>query len=212
MLLILPKLCLQGKSYFPAAPTLKLKHLYTREQKERRESTWLARSHDREGGEHNDHWHLHETQYPRLYLNKLRLEREKTKKFYLQAKILLPFCPFSFARIVLLLFQSFRHLFCFPTQSVHFHLVFQPTFLTLRSFTPGGFFITGRPTRKGSFVILAGFLKRLPPNGPFPSNAAISKTKRATIAFFSSPSFLLLALSFSPFLFLRYCDFGASRA
>jgi len=32
------------------------------------------------------------------------------------------------------------------------------------------------------------------------------------IAIFSSPPFLLLALSFSPFLFLCYCDFGASRA
>ena len=41
---------------------------------------------------------------------------------------------------------------------------------------------------------------------------AIKKSKSATIAFFSSPPFLLLALSFSPFLFLRYYDFGASRA
>ena len=41
---------------------------------------------------------------------------------------------------------------------------------------------------------------------------AIIKTKSAIIACFSSPSFLLLALSFSPFLFLRYYDFGASRA
>ena len=41
---------------------------------------------------------------------------------------------------------------------------------------------------------------------------AIIKTKSATIAFFSSPPFLLLALCFSPFLFLRYWDFGASRA
>ena len=31
----------------------------------------------------------------------------------------------------------------------------------------------------------------------------IIKTKSATIAFFSSPYFLLLDLSFSPFLFLR---------
>ena len=44
------------------------------------------------------------------------------------------------------------------------------------------------------------------------SKVAIIKTKSATIAFFSSPPFLLLALSFSPFLFLRHCDFGASRA
>ena len=47
---------------------------------------------------------------------------------------------------------------------------------------------------------------------------AIMKTKSATIAFFSSPPFLLLtlslslSLSLSPFLFLRYCDFGPSRA
>ena len=38
-------------------------------------------------------------------------------------------------------------------------------------------------------------------------SVAIIKTKSATIV-----SFLLLALSFSPFLFLRYYDFGASRA
>ena len=39
------------------------------------------------------------------------------------------------------------------------------------------------------------------------------KTKSAAIVFFfSSPPFLLLGLSFSPFLFLLYCDFGASRA
>ena len=36
---------------------------------------------------------------------------------------------------------------------------------------------------------------------------AIIETKSAAITFF-----LLLALSFSPFLVLRYCDFGASRA
>ena len=41
---------------------------------------------------------------------------------------------------------------------------------------------------------------------------AIRKTKSATIAFFSSPPFFLLALSFSPFLFLRNGDFGAYRA
>ena len=40
---------------------------------------------------------------------------------------------------------------------------------------------------------------------------AILKTKSATIALFSSPPFFLLALSFSPFLFLCYYDFGASR-
>ena len=64
------------------------------------------------------------------------------------------------------------------------------------------------------FVYLAGFLITLPPNGPFGSNScsrpktipkvAIMKTKSAAIAFS-----LLLALSLFPFLFLRYCDFGA---
>ena len=44
------------------------------------------------------------------------------------------------------------------------------------------------------------------------SKVAIIKTKSVTIAFFSSPPFPLLALSFSPFLLLRYYDFGASRA
>ena len=44
------------------------------------------------------------------------------------------------------------------------------------------------------------------------SKVAIIKTKSVTIAIFSPPPFLLLALSFSPFLFLRYCDFGAYRA
>ena len=39
------------------------------------------------------------------------------------------------------------------------------------------------------------------------SKVAIIKTKSATIAFL-----LLLALSFSHFLFPRYYDFGASRA
>ena len=42
--------------------------------------------------------------------------------------------------------------------------------------------------------------------------AIIKKTKKATTAFFSSPPFLLLALSFSAFLFFRKCDFGAYRA
>ena len=71
-------------------------------------------------------------------------------------------------------------------------------------------------------IYLARFLKTLSPNGSFASNSffrpktiskvAIIKTKSTTIAFFSSPPFLLLALYFSPFLFLRYCDFEASRA
>ena len=39
------------------------------------------------------------------------------------------------------------------------------------------------------------------------SKVAIIKTKSATITFFSSPPFFVFALSFSPFLFLRYCDF-----
>ena len=34
-------------------------------------------------------------------------------------------------------------------------------------------------------------------------------TKSAAIAFFSSPPFFLLALSFSPFFFLRMSDFQA---
>ena len=59
------------------------------------------------------------------------------------------------------------------------------------------------------YVYLAGFLITLSPSGPFVSTsffrpkpiskATIVKTESATIAFF-----LLLALSFSPFLFLRY--------
>ena len=71
------------------------------------------------------------------------------------------------------------------------------------------------------YIYLAGFLKTSSPNGPFASNSffrpktiskvAIIKTKSATIAFFSSPPFLLLALPLSPFLFLRNCDFEASR-
>ena len=41
------------------------------------------------------------------------------------------------------------------------------------------------------------------------SKVVIIKTKSVTIAFLSSPPFPLLAISFSPFLLLRYCDFGA---
>ena len=44
------------------------------------------------------------------------------------------------------------------------------------------------------------------------SKVAIIKTKSATIVFFSSPPFFLLALSFFPFLCFRWCDFGAYRA
>ena len=40
---------------------------------------------------------------------------------------------------------------------------------------------------------------------------AIIKTKSVTIDFSSSSPFFLLALSFSLFLSLRYCDFGAYR-
>ena len=71
-------------------------------------------------------------------------------------------------------------------------------------------------------IYLAGFLKTLLPNRLLPSNSffrtktiskvAIIKTKSATIAFFSSPPFFLPAFSFSPFLFLHWCDFGAYRA
>ena len=51
-------------------------------------------------------------------------------------------------------------------------------------------------------VCLTGFLKTLPPNGPFLSNSffsskiAMIESKSATIDFFSSPLFFLLALSF----------------
>ena len=90
----------------------------------------------------------------------------------------------------------------------------------------GGGLISGGPIirslrYKRLSLNLAGFLKTLSPDGPFASNrflrqklskVAIIKTESATIAFFSSPPFLLLALSFSPFLFLRYCDFRASQA
>ena len=57
-------------------------------------------------------------------------------------------------------------------------------------------------------LCLAGFLKTLPPNGPIVSNSfffskiAIIEARSAIIAFFSSPPFFLLALSFffsSPF-------------
>ena len=46
----------------------------------------------------------------------------------------------------------------------------------------------------------------------FSAKVAIIKTKGTVIAFFSSPTFLLLALSCSPFLSARYRDFGAYRA
>jgi len=69
---------------------------------------------------------------------------------------------------------------------------------------------------------LAGFFITLSPSGPFASNSffrpktisrvAIIKTSSTTIAFFSSPPFRLLALSFSPFIFLCYYDCGASQA
>ena len=74
------------------------------------------------------------------------------------------------------------------------------------------------------YLYLEGFLITLSPSRPFTafyvqqfsnsSKVAIIKTKNATIAFFSSfsPPFLLLALSFSPYLFHRYYYFGVSRA
>ena len=74
-------------------------------------------------------------------------------------------------------------------------------------------------------VLLAGFLKTLSQNGPFASNSlfrpktisnvAIIKTKSTTFAFFSSPPFLLLALSFFfsfPFpSLLWFCSFSGLR-
>ena len=79
----------------------------------------------------------------------------------------------------------------------------------------------------GTFDVIlttaAGFLTMLSPNGPLASNSffrrktisklAIIKLRVQLLLFFGfSPPFLLLALSFSPFLFLRCCGFGASRA
>ena len=72
-------------------------------------------------------------------------------------------------------------------------------------------------------IYLAGFLITLSPNGPFVWNSffraktiskvGIIKTKSETMACFSSPPFLLVALSFSPFFSsIRYYDLGASRA
>ena len=53
----------------------------------------------------------------------------------------------------------------------------------------------------------------------FSAKVAKIKRKSATIVFvflflfsLSSPPFLLLALSCSPFFILRYCDFGVSQA
>ena len=72
-----------------------------------------------------------------------------------------------------------------------------------------------------SCIYLAGFLKTLSSNGPFPSNSFFRPKTISRVAHCRNwrvqPSlfFLLLlswsfvALSFSPFLFLRYCDFGA---
>ena len=64
---------------------------------------------------------------------------------------------------------------------------------------------------------LPGFFNTLLPKGSFASNifftgshckVAIVKTKGATVAFFSSHPFPLLALSFSPLLFFCHCAFG----
>ena len=65
------------------------------------------------------------------------------------------------------------------------------------------------------YVHPAGFLKTLSPNGSFASNnffgqklskVAIINLRVQPFLFFSSFPFVLLALSFSPFLFARYCD------
>ena len=75
----------------------------------------------------------------------------------------------------------------------------------------------------GVLIYLAGFLITLSPNGPFASNSFFStknylqssryhvKTESAAIFFFFS-SFPSPRSFFFSFLFLRYCDFGASRA
>ena len=62
-------------------------------------------------------------------------------------------------------------------------------------------------------IFLAGFLKTLSPNWTFWVQQfffwpKISKVASASIAFFSSPTFPLLARSFSPFLLLRWSFFG----
>ena len=48
--------------------------------------------------------------------------------------------------------------------------------------------------------------------GRVPAKGTIIKTKSTTIAFFLFSSFTSPRCFFSPFLFLRYCNFGASRA
>ena len=68
-----------------------------------------------------------------------------------------------------------------------------------------------------SLISLAEFLKTLPPNIPLPSNSFFFGQNLTYLPsshrsfFFSSPPFFLLALSFSPFLFLRWCDFRDCR-
>ena len=74
-----------------------------------------------------------------------------------------------------------------------------------------------------SLTTAAGFFTMLSPNGPFASNSFFRRKTISKVAiiklrvqlllfFFFSSHFLLLALSFSLFLFLRCCGFGASRA
>ena len=73
-------------------------------------------------------------------------------------------------------------------------------------------------------IYLAGFLKRLPPNGPFASNSifrlksiskvAIIKTKSAAIAFFSSPPYLPFRSFFFSFPFpslVRSCSLSGPK-
>ena len=63
------------------------------------------------------------------------------------------------------------------------------------------------------YSYLAGFLKTLPATGwTFSIQQLYIKTKSVTIAFFSSPPFLLLTPYFSPFLFVCWFDFVAYRA
>ena len=47
---------------------------------------------------------------------------------------------------------------------------------------------------------------------PVSKVAHYKKVRVQPLLFFPPSPFLLFTLSFSPFLFLRYCDFGASRA
>ena len=76
------------------------------------------------------------------------------------------------------------------------------------------------PTNITYLCAAGSILKTLRPNRPLTSNIFFrpktfskeGKTKSATIASFSSLPFFLLALSFSFFVFLRYCYFRTYRA